>query len=139
MAGQVGRVAQVVDRPPRAFGGIDGDEHRTDRRGPGDEDGTRGVGDDLGIEASADLKQRLAAHLQEPAVALDGGDVRRVHTASLQVLCAFFRSRGELGHHTELAPCSEALRDAARLLGLSAPLGLANEQHASKQPVEISA
>ena len=100
---------------------------------------TVSLGEDLGIEASTELKERLAAHLDDPAVALDGGAVRRVHTAALQVLCAFFRSRGELGHHTELAPCSEALRDAARLLGLSAPLGLSDEQHASKQPVEISA
>ena len=100
---------------------------------------TVSLGDDLGIEASAELKQRLAAHLEDPDVALDGSGVRRVHTAALQVLCAFFRSRAELGHRTELAACSDALRDAARLLGLSAPLGLATDQHATKQTVETAA
>ena len=97
---------------------------------------TVSLGEDLGIEASADLKQRLSAHLEDPAVALDGGAVRRVHTAAMQVLCAFFRSRAEQGHRTELVACSGALRDAARLLGLSAQLGLDPNEHATKQPVE---
>lgn len=98
------------------------------------------LGEDLGIEASAGLKERLAAHLDEPALALDGAAVRRVHTAALQVLCAFFRSRGEQGHRTELTGCSDALRDAARLLGLSSQLGLAHNQPDNmKQPVENSA
>jgi anti-anti-sigma regulatory factor len=107
------------------------------------------LGEDLGIEASADLKQRLSAHLEDPSVSLDGGAVRRVHTAAMQVLCAFFRSRGEHGRSTELAACSEPLRDAARLLGLSAQLGLTlNDPSATpadgsgrkpKQPVENAA
>ena len=105
---------------------------------------TVSLGEDLGIEASADLKQRLAAHLDEPAVSLDGGAVRRVHTAAMQVLCAFFRSRGDQGHRTELAGCSDVLRDAARLLGLSGQLGLATPEttvdgRATKQPVENAA
>ena len=90
---------------------------------------TVALGEDLGIEASAELKERLSAHLDEPAVELDGTAVRRVHTASMQVLCAFFRSRRQSGRQTGLAGCSEPLRDAARLLGLSAQLGLPpNEQ-----------
>ncbi|MBO9716837.1 MAG: STAS domain-containing protein [Pseudoxanthomonas sp.] len=100
---------------------------------------TVSLGEDLGIEASADLKQRLAAHLEAPAVALDGGAVRRVHTAAMQVLCAFFRSRAEQGRSTELVACSDALRDAARLLGLAGPLGLATNEHATKQTVENAA
>ncbi|WP_372013533.1 STAS domain-containing protein [Pseudoxanthomonas sp. 10H] len=100
---------------------------------------TVSLGEDLGIEASADLKERLAAHLEDPAVALDGGAVRRVHTAAMQVLCAFFRSRAEHGRRTELSACSDALRDAARLLGLSAPLGLANDDNATKRTVENAA
>ncbi|UWX03428.1 STAS domain-containing protein [Pseudoxanthomonas sp. NC8] len=100
---------------------------------------TVSLGEDLGIEASADLKQRLAAHLEDPAVALDGGAVRRVHTAAMQVLCAFFRSRAQLDRRTELVACSDALRDAARLLGLSAPLGLATTEQQTKQPVENAA
>jgi ABC-type transporter Mla MlaB component len=96
---------------------------------------TVALGEDLGIEASAELKERLAAHLDEPAVELDGTAVRRVHTASMQVLCAFIRSRRSSGRSTGLAGCSEPLRDAARLLGLTAQLGLPpNEQ--AKQSVE---
>lgn len=105
---------------------------------------TVSLGEDLGIEASADLKQRLSAHLEDPAVSLDGGAVKRVHTAAMQVLCAFFRSRGEQGRTTALAACSEPLRDAARLLGLSAQLGLAENESSGdgqqlKQPVENAA
>ena len=99
---------------------------------------TVSLGEDLGIEASADLKERLAAHLDEPAVALDGGAVRRVHTAAMQVLCAFYRSRAEHGRSTEL------LRDAARLLGLGGTLGLASNEptvdgRETKNPVEKAA
>lgn len=83
------------------------------------------LGDDLGIEASTGLKERLAPYLEHAhAVALEAADVRRVHTAGLQVLCAFFASRAGSGHTTELRDCSEALRDAARLLGLGGALGL---------------
>lgn len=100
---------------------------------------TVSLGEDLGIEASADLKQRLSAHLEDPAVSLDGGAVRRVHTAAMQVLCAFFRSRGEHGRSTELAACSDALRDAARLLGLAGQLGLSGNEQDKNQPVENAA
>ena len=97
------------------------------------------LGDDLGIEASTGLKERLAPYLaQAHAVVLDGAEVRRVHTAGLQVLCAFFASRGSSGHPTELRGSSETLRDAARLLGLGAARGLdgapsdqSNATHAS--------
>jgi len=102
---------------------------------------TVSLGEDLGIEASAELKERLAAHLEAPAVELDGTAVRRVHTASMQVLCAFFRSRHQHGRSTGLAGASEPLREAARLLGLSAQLGLpptSNEQ-AQQQSVENAA
>ncbi|WP_374011591.1 lipid asymmetry maintenance protein MlaB [Pseudoxanthomonas koreensis] len=98
------------------------------------------LGEDLGIEASAGLKDRLAAHLDEPALALDAGAVQRVHTAALQVLCAFFNCRAKQGHRTELADCSDTLRDAARLLGLSGQLGLVgNQPDNMKQPVENAA
>ncbi|AKC88074.1 STAS domain-containing protein [Pseudoxanthomonas suwonensis] len=100
---------------------------------------TVSLGEDLGIEASADLKQRLSAHLEDPSVSLDGGAVRRVHTAAMQVLCAFFRSRGEHGLRTELTACSDALRDAARLLGLGAQLGLPGNEQDKNQPVENAA
>ena len=106
---------------------------------------TVSLGEDLGIEASADLKQRLSAHLEDPTLSLDGSAVKRVHTAAMQVLCAFFLSRGEHGRKTALTACSDPLRDAARLLGLSAQLGLLEGNESSgdgrqlKQPVENAA
>ena len=57
---------------------------------------------------------------------LDATEVRRVHTAGLQVLCAFFASRVGTGLSTELRGCNEVLLDAARLLGLGPALGLAD-------------
>lgn len=98
------------------------------------------LGEDLGIEASADLKQRLADGLEQRGVLrLDGSQVRRVHTAGMQVLCALFRSRRAAGLDTELQGASEALRDAARLLGLSAQLGLDANQKDTMNPVENAA
>lgn len=91
------------------------------------------LGDDLGIEASTALKERLAPYLpQAHAVVLDGAGVQRVHTASLQVLCAFFASRGGSGLVTELRGCSQPLADAARLLGLGPALGL--QAHTPEHP-----
>jgi anti-anti-sigma regulatory factor len=83
------------------------------------------LGDDLGIEAAADLKQHLAPHLAQPQpLLLDAGKVQRVHTASLQVLCTFVRDRQQAGHSTGFADISHVFRDAARLLGVTAQLGL---------------
>lgn len=80
---------------------------------------------DLGIEAASDLKQQLAAHLADSnELLLDAAAVQRVHTASLQVLCSFVRDRQQSGHRTGIANSSATFRDAARLLGLDASLGL---------------
>ncbi|TWI02816.1 ABC-type transporter Mla MlaB component [Luteimonas cucumeris] len=90
------------------------------------------LGDDLGIEAAAELKQQLAAHLAQPQpLALDAGAVQRVHTACVQVLCTFFRERRQAGRDTGFAAASTSLRDAARLLGVTEPLGLAHTDHQS--------
>lgn len=100
------------------------------------------LGEDLGIETCAELKERLAPFLSQQDVVLDGGSVQRVHTAALQVLCAFFRTRADAGQHTRLDDCSDALRDAARLLGLSASLGLTTPgrpQHPQHSTVENAA
>ena len=86
------------------------------------------LGDDLGIESAADLKQRLAPHLGQPQpLLLDAGAVQRVHTASLQVLCTFVRERRRTGCATSFADASDAFGDAVRVLGLGAQLGLAND------------
>lgn len=83
------------------------------------------LGEDLGIETSADLKQTLARFLtQDGSLVLDASDVRRIHTASMQLLCAFVLSRRQAGLHTEFDGCNDIFKDAARLLGVSEALGL---------------
>ncbi len=90
------------------------------------------LGSDLGIETATDLKQQLVPHLAQPGpLLLDAGSVQRVHTASLQVLCTFFRDRASAGHATAFSESSASFRDAARVLGLSAQLGLASSDNNS--------
>lgn len=79
-----------------------------------------------GIESSEGLKATLAPHLEvDDEVVLAAPDAGRVHTASLQLLLAFVRTRHAAGRATRIAPCADALRDAARSLGLARELGLA--------------
>jgi len=83
------------------------------------------LGEDLGIENSADLKQMLAPLLaSDTELRLDAGQVRRIHTASVQVLCAFVDTRRKDGQAHRFEACNDTFRDAARLLGVSAALGL---------------
>jgi len=65
------------------------------------------LGEDLGIENSADLKQMLAPLLaSDTELRLDAGQVRRIHTASVQVLCAFVDTRRKDGKRTVLKPAT---------------------------------
>ncbi|WP_045727408.1 MULTISPECIES: STAS domain-containing protein [unclassified Xanthomonas] len=83
------------------------------------------LGEDLGIEISADLKQRLTTFLtSDEVLRLDASQVRRIHTASVQVLCAFVDARRKEGKRTEFEACTATFSDAARLLGVSESLGL---------------
>jgi len=98
------------------------------------------LGNDLGIETCADLKQRLSGHLQHPApLQLDGNAIERVHTASLQLLCALFRTRQRAGLETQWVDASAILREAAHLLGLSAVLGLPSARPLTPLATEITA
>jgi anti-anti-sigma regulatory factor len=91
------------------------------------------LGDDLGIESAADLKQRLAPHLAQPQpLLLDAGAVQRVHTASLQVLCTFVRERQRAGCTTSFAEASDTFGDAVRVLGLGEQLGLSNNRNETR-------
>ncbi len=86
---------------------------------------TVSLGEDLGIETSADLKQKLAPFLtQEEELLLDAGQVRRIHTASVQLICSFVDTRRQAGFATGFDGCNDTFRDAARLLGLTEALGL---------------
>ena len=98
------------------------------------------LGDDLGIEAATDLKQQLSAHLAQSDLMLDAAAVKRVHTASMQVLCTFVRERQQAGRKTGFTAISPALSDAARLLGVAAQLGFPpNDKDSNKQAVENAA
>lgn len=89
------------------------------------------IGPDLGIEAAADLKALLLPHLESKrAVVLDASAVERVHSASLQLLHAFIRDRQKAGRKTSIERCATTLQDAARLLGMTAALGLDEENPA---------
>lgn len=83
------------------------------------------LGEDLGIETSTELKNRLAPLLaQAGPLTLDASQVGRIHTASVQVLCAFVQDRRTAGRSTAFSGCTALFTDAARLLGVSQVLGL---------------
>ena len=86
---------------------------------------TVALAQDLGIESTSDLKQHLAPHLgQSGALRVDASQVGRVHTAAIQVLCAFVLARRQAGHGTVFDNPTPTLRDAARLLGVLQTFGL---------------
>lgn len=92
---------------------------------------------DLGIERCEALKATLAA--AAGPLRVDGGAVERVHAAGLQVLVAWHLARDAAGQDTAWSACSDALRAAARTLGLEAALGLAEAPEHRQQPVENAA
>jgi hypothetical protein len=80
----------------------------------------------FGIEEAAELHARLAPHLEarEP-VEIEVVAPERVHTAALQVLAAFFRTRADAGRATRWRNPPAVVRDSATQLGLETALGLA--------------
>ena len=84
------------------------------------------LGEDLGIESSTELKNRLAPLIGDAAeVSLDVSRVGRIHTAAVQVLCAFVQQRRSTGLATGFSGGSATFNDAVRLLGVGQALGLA--------------
>lgn len=79
---------------------------------------------DCRMAAQAALKADLLGALEAGAIVLDGGQVERVDTAALQLLVLFRRELdargGTLGWHGT----SDALNEAAGLLGLAQLLNL---------------
>ena len=97
------------------------------------------LGDDLGIENSTELKNRLSPLVAEADdLTLDASQVGRIHTASMQVLCAFVLARREAGLGTGFHGCTATFRDAARLLGVTQALGL-DVPHDNLKSVENAA
>lgn len=92
---------------------------------------------DLGIESSAGLKDMLAAHVAVDApIAVDAASVQRVHTASLQVLAAWWQARSLHARETRWADIGEPLRTAARTLGLERTLAIADAPAHPTSPME---
>ena len=84
------------------------------------------LGAELGIDDVAGLKRQLGQVLEQPArVVLDAAEVRRIHTAALQLFCLFCRDRRAEGREVEFARPSPAMLSAATLLGASTLLQLA--------------
>ena len=91
------------------------------------------LGEDLGIETAADLMHTLSPLVAQPEpLVLDAGEVRRVHTAGIQVLCAFAQDRRQAGLDTGFSALSDAFLDAVRLLGVATQLGISLTEEKSK-------
>lgn len=76
------------------------------------------------VKDAAALKTSLcAAALDSADVTLDASAVERVDTATIQLLCAFVRDRSSRNQGVTWRGESQALQDAARLLGVRALLG----------------
>ena len=74
------------------------------------------------------LKTSLCAlSAQAGTVTLDASGVERIDTAALQLLAAFVRDRRLAGHAVEWHAVSAAMASAARVLGMSSMLSLAEE------------
>ncbi|WP_428312362.1 STAS domain-containing protein [Hydrocarboniphaga sp.] len=86
------------------------------------------LGADLGIELAPALQAELAQRLeQREPVQINASEVRRVHTAALQLFCLFCRDRREAGRAVEFLMPSESLRQAASLLGASTLLQISQQ------------
>jgi anti-anti-sigma regulatory factor len=90
------------------------------------------IGPNLGIEDATGLRELLLPHLHaEHKIAIGVERIDRLHSATLQVLCSFFRDRAQANGVTCLVGGAE-LRTAANLLGfpdlfgISSPPGVAS-------------
>jgi anti-anti-sigma regulatory factor len=79
---------------------------------------------DCRMAAQAALKAELQGALTAGAIVLDGGQVERVDTAALQLLVLFQRELDARGGTLAWLGASDALNEAAGLLGLAQLLNL---------------
>ena len=87
---------------------------------------TLAIGPHLGIENVAELRDQLVKPARsKSAVTLTFERIDQVHTAAIQVLCAFVRDRAAAKGTTRIQAPDE-LKNAAQLLGVSELLGLTN-------------
>jgi len=77
------------------------------------------------VKDAADFKVVLCSHLDTAGcVQLDAGNVERIDTATLQLLCAFVRDRQARGYQVQWRACSAAVQEAADLLDVRSLLCL---------------
>jgi len=75
---------------------------------------------DLGIESACTLHQQLARALhQSTALQVDASAVSRIHSACIQVLCAWAIARNQRGYKTEFSSISPVLSEALHVLGVA--------------------
>ncbi len=87
---------------------------------------TVALASEWGIEASEVLKTALEPHLEaDDDVVVVIADAGRVHSATVQLLAAFVRTRRDAGRATRITACAETLHNAAIALGLATEIGLA--------------
>lgn len=89
----------------------------------------------LGAECTLADARKLYARLKKlvssrTPVRIDAGKVRRIDTASVQILTAFVRDRRAAGRPVEWLAVASPLIDAVRLLGLDATFELPAGQEA---------
>jgi len=81
-----------------------------------------------GLKEAAGLKSALCGALEcRGTVTLDVRGLERVDTASMQLLCAFVRDRAARQSPLQWLGSSDAMHEAARLLGVRELLGLSRD------------
>lgn len=94
------------------------------RRGAGARTHTLALPGECTLADAETLKLRLAALLKRPSrVTIDMSTVRRIDTASLQLLACFAQERRASGLALETSGDSAVFVEAVRLLGLAELLG----------------
>lgn len=87
-----------------------------------------GLSSNCTVKDAVALKSELVQLLEtSETVAIDASSVERIDTAIMQLLCAFVRDRAERNLGVSWRGTPQALRDAARLLGVGALLALPAE------------
>lgn len=83
------------------------------------------LGVNCSIKDAAALKQSLRALVDvADEIVIEAGEVERLDTAAVQLLCAFVRQRASLSRKVVWRSSSPALAEAACLLGVGALLAL---------------
>lgn len=93
---------------------------------------------DLGVANAAELQTELLKLIDSPAdISLNGGNVERTHTSSLQLLAALIRDLADAGHRCEWTQVSGALLQSASSLGLTELLNMPTQTESDVNKEDI--